>query len=383
MKYANLSLDINKGMENIGDWAQIFAIERLYHYMNIDCQKIIKIKISEISSYNGEYVILPINYPLYGYYNLSPKIIPVYLGISIIHNSDNGIEAYITGCLTITMPKRSISKKQKKVFIVDVTENVYERIPYEIRKSAIRMTHIYYKEECRGEEGARAIYKLYEEEASLIITSRIHCAQPCLAMGIPVVFICETCSFRYDVLRQYIPIYMLDRMDQIDWNPVVPDLEAHKKRLLQNAADRVKERWKKYKDICNIGDFYLEGTPVINEVDSVWAFQKYILERWKNSDCFYYSVWGITQIAESIFTWIQREYPNAVLDKVIDSIKNDLFHGIQPETPEGLENCKSVVFVTAGSVNPIAVQVFKRYDVKNYVICYNGRYIVNGEENIY
>ena len=52
MKYANLSLDINKGMENIGDWAQIFAIERLYHYMNIDCQKIIKIKISEISSYN-------------------------------------------------------------------------------------------------------------------------------------------------------------------------------------------------------------------------------------------------------------------------------------------------------------------------------------------
>ena len=77
MKFANLALDSDKKMENIGDWVQIFAIENLFEYMNIKKNEIVHIKISELSTYDGEYVILPINYPLYGYYHLSYKIIPV------------------------------------------------------------------------------------------------------------------------------------------------------------------------------------------------------------------------------------------------------------------------------------------------------------------
>ena len=73
MKFANLALDSDKKMENIGDWVQIFAIENLFEYMNIKKNEIVHIKISELSTYDGEYVILPINYPLYGYYHLSYK----------------------------------------------------------------------------------------------------------------------------------------------------------------------------------------------------------------------------------------------------------------------------------------------------------------------
>ncbi len=408
MKFANLILDSNKGMENIGDWVQIFAIERLYQYMNVNYKEVIRIKISEISSYNGEYVILPINYPFYGYYNLSPKIIPVFLGISILHNSAAEglkmrnfqpvgcrdyhtwkeltkvkIEAYISGCLTITFPKRTISPKLKKIFIVDVSDKIYEKIPYEIKNSAKRLTHIYYEKEGLGEERAREQYKLYEKEANLVITSRIHCAQPCLAMGIPVVFICEICSFRYDVLRPYIPVYMLDKIDEVNWHPAILDLEEEKKLMLRNAANRVIDVWKKYEDICSISDYYNRTKFIEGKLDSVWAFQKYILNRWKKKDIFLYSLWGITQAAESIYEWIEKEYPNAILDMVIDAKRTDSFHGIKPKTIDKIENCKSVIFVTAGSANPVAIDIFKKYNIKNYVICYNGKYIVNGEENTY
>lgn len=408
MKFANLILEANKGMENIGDWAQIFAVEYLYKYMNVNYDNVIRIKISELNSYDGEYVILPINYPFYGYYNLSPKIIPVYLGISLIHKSASkglkmenfqpigcrdyhtwkeltecGLNAYVAGCLTIALPKRDKNPEQGKTFIVDVSDKVYEKIPFEIKSSAEKLSHIYYLNECKGESGAREVYKRYEKEASLVITSRIHCAQPCLAMGIPVIFICETYSFRYDVIRQYIPVYDLNTMDQINWEPIVPNLEAHKEILLNNAMERVLEVKRKYERICSIGDFYLRGEPIEKEVDSVWAFQRYITEKWKKEDTFSYSIWGITQIAEAIYAWIKKEYPNAVLDKVIDIARKDTFHGIQPEPVENIGECSSVVFVTAGSANSIAREVFKKYGITDYVICYNGMYVVNGKEYSY
>lgn len=403
MKFANLMLDADKGMENIGDWAQIFAIEYLYQYMGIDYKDVIRIKVSELSTYAGEYAILPINYPFYGYYSLSPKIIPVYLGISVIHKSvadglrmqnfqpigcrdfhtwkeltESGLEAYLSGCLTITLPKREKTNRQNKIFIVDVSEKIYDRIPEDIRKPAQKISHIFYHDECKGEGGARNIYKMYKDEAALVISSRIHCVQPCLAMGIPVIFICEVSSFRYDVLRQYIPVYSLETMDQIDWHPTVPDLESHKELLLQNAAERILETKAKYEKCYNIGEYYFRGTPIENEVDSIWAFQRYIQERYQNEDTFSYSLWGITQIAEAIYEWICKEYPNAMLDKVIDISRKNEFHGVLPEPMDGLSECNSVVFVTAGSANSIAVDVFKKYEIKEYVICYNGMYFVNG-----
>lgn len=194
MKFANLALDSDKKMENIGDWVQIFAIENLFEYMNIKKNEIVHIKISELSTYDGEYVILPINYPLYGYYHLSYKIIPVFLGISVMSESvieglrmrnfqpigcrdyhtlqemhKAGLEAYYGGCLTITFPKRE-KESVNKVFIVDVSDNVLNRIPNHIRENAEYIKHVYYHEECGGEEKARKIYDRYRREAGLVIT---------------------------------------------------------------------------------------------------------------------------------------------------------------------------------------------------------------------
>lgn len=402
MKFANLLLDTNKKMENIGDWVQIFAIENLYNYMGISKDEIVSVRISELSSYDGESVILPINFPFYGYYSLSPKIIPVYLGISVMSGSvvkglrmqnfqpigcrdyhtlmelrKMGLETYYGGCLTIAFPKRTASFANK-IFIVDVSENILSLIPQDIKDQAEFITHIYYDDECGGEVKAREIYARYAKEAKLVITSRIHCAQPCLAMGIPVIFICEIKSFRYEVLKPFIPIYTISNMNQIDWNPSPPDIEYHKKRLLDCAADQINNTLKKYEKICEISEFYLASATTDYEIDSIWAFQRYIKETWKSDDIFQYAIWGITQCAEVLYSWIRENYPRAVLAKVIDNNACTAFHGVFPERENCLEDFTAPVFVTAGSANPVAEKVFKKYHVQKYVICYNNLYVVDG-----
>jgi len=408
MKYANLILDANRKMENIGDWVQIFAIENLYHFAGINYSDVIRIKISELSTYDGEYVILPINYPLYGYYNLSPKIIPIYLGVSVIDKSvakglnmhiyqpigcrdyhtlcelrQEGLEVYYGGCLTITFSERKTNPSNGKVFIVDVSPNIIQKIPNEIKENAVYEKHVLYETECKGEKNAKKIFERYRNEASLVITSKIHCAQPCLAAGIPVVFICEVKSFRYDVLRQYIPIYTIKDMDTIEWNPSKVNLEEQKQLMLSYATERLNATYKKYEKLSQLSDFFLNGEVPDYEIDSVWAFKRYIESRWNLNDTFEYVLWGITQAAEAIYTWINKNYPNAKLKKMIDIVENKEFHGIKTKKLEDLSDCVAPVFVTAGSANPIAEEVFRKYNVKNYVICYNNMYIVDGDMQAY
>ena len=412
MKYANLILDENKKMENIGDWVQIFAIENLYRYMNIDYSEVVRIKISELNSYDGEYVVLPINYPFYGHYDLSSKIIPVYLGISLISGSASqglrmhqyqpigcrdfhtlqevqkqGIEAYYGGCLTITFPRRNKEIVGNKVFIVDVSDEIIKKIPSEILNNAEyveHVEHVKYNEECVGEDGAKEIYKRYADEAKLVITSRIHCAQPCIAAGIPVVFICETISFRYEVLRQFLPIYTLENIDEIDWCPAVVETEEIKGKLLENASERVKLTYAKYSKMCEISDFYLQGKKLNYRIDAVWAFEEYVKENWKPSESFSYVLWGKTQIADVFYSWMKENYPNAVMKFIIDISAEKEFHGYMPVKVDRLIECgNSPVFVTAGAANTMAVRMFEKYNIKKFVMCYNGLYVVDGVQKTY
>lgn len=408
MKYANLILDQNKEMENVGDWVQIFAVENLYKYMGVEYSQVVRIKISELNTYDGETVILPINFPLYGYYDLSPKIIPVYLGISVIDRSvakglrmhafqpigcrdyhtfselrEEGLNVYYGGCLTVTFSKRKNKPIDGKVFIVGISPDVANRIPNEVKKDAIYAEHIFYGTECRGETNAKKVFERYNNEASLVITSKIHCAQPCLAAGIPVIFICEKMSFRYDVLKQYIPVYSIDDMKQVDWNPKEIDIELHKKTMLSHAAERVINTYNTYERSSRLSDFFMGGEMPEYLVDTVWAIKSYIELRWQPNDTFEYILWGITQIAEATYKWITKKYPYAILKEVIDIAKDKEFHGIKAVGLETLANCDCPVFVTVGSANSMAEEVFEKYKVTRYVICYNNKYIVDGEVLVY
>ena len=79
--------------------------------------------------------------------------------------------------------------------MVDVSEKIQEKISEIIKQDAIIRHQVICNDDKIDEKYVKEYYEELYDNASLVITSKIHCAQPCLAVGIPVVFICEHKSF--------------------------------------------------------------------------------------------------------------------------------------------------------------------------------------------
>ena len=102
----------------------------------------------------------------------------------------HGVEAYFSGCLTLLMNNPNVNRKRTdNIYLVDVKSMFLAYLPSDIREKAISVTH-----NMRGKgnlDRFAAAYQLMEMygSAKLVITQRIHCALPCVAMGTPVIFI--------------------------------------------------------------------------------------------------------------------------------------------------------------------------------------------------
>lgn len=420
MKYANFMISQGTSSINLGDMIQIEAIEYLYSVMGIHDDEIIRISTDQINTYKGETVILPINYPLYGIYDISSHIKPVYLGVSMLDgvatkglrmfgNEPIGcrdgltydilkkekIPAYYGGCLTITFPRRQKEPLNGVTYIVGVSDAIYERIPRDIVRDAKRKEHIYF---CKNEKeiiSAKEVLDEYKNNAKLVITSKIHCAQPCIAMGIPVVFLCDEISFRYDVIKNYLPIYDVANINKgsVDWNPQIVELDNLKETMLQNAIERIKFARKGF----NCSEYVSNGGLTEREksidkffsnnnrdysykIDMLSFMQSYIKKKYREEDCFLYAIWGINQYAHRLEKWIKKNYPNAVLDKVVDRNKKMVLGNQSPCDIEELRNYPHIVFVTATTVIGIVKELFEDYHIINYVACHNGLKIEDGEQ---
>ena len=307
MKFARLiqqykyNLESWNGEGNIGDCIQNIAVRNLYKQMGISDNELVKINRDDIPNYSAEQVILPMQgwfgnvhgvFPL----DIPDNITPVYIGLHI--NSGNncrdifiqknlaakmkafepigcrdrntadfleslGVKTYFSGCLTLTFPKRENEPENGKIFIVDLAPKALENLPdFILEQADYSITHRYkfknypvsYKEAMEFESKAEEILERYKNEAKLVITSRIHSAMPCIAMGIPVIYIHKgnhEKDTRLDVIKGIIPAYTPEQIDIIDWSPKAPDIEAFKKAIFENAALH----------ICNVShDYHHEKT---------------------------------------------------------------------------------------------------------------------------
>lgn len=128
---------------------------------------------------------------------------------------NNGIDAYFSGCMTLTIEKFKNIEKKNKIILVDVEEEViekvkktinnmdeikrdtnntnkvkesYENMGYEIEV----LSHYLNPEETENktiEERMKDVENLLKkyQEAHLVITSRLHVALPCVALETPVI----------------------------------------------------------------------------------------------------------------------------------------------------------------------------------------------------
>lgn len=198
---------------NVGDFIQSLAVAQ---HLDQDYELVDR---DFMNQYDGEPIVVVMNgwftdEP--GNWPPSPSIIPVFLGFHIARESvsvirdhkdyfaryapigcrdhvtaaymkECGIDAYVSGCATMTFPRRRADLAPDRVVLVD------EPLQNFLRSERREFTFIShelepYMSQALRFQAARELLDFYRESAGLIITRRIHCAMPCAAMGIPVVF---------------------------------------------------------------------------------------------------------------------------------------------------------------------------------------------------
>lgn len=299
MKYGRLVFTrmlVSPTLCNIGDIIQSTAIDLIYKDMGISLDDVVDIGVEELGTYRGEKVILPINgYFLYSAeypaFPTSPDIVPVFLGLyntskQYLRHKEfwgkcgpigcrdeatkramckHGYDAYLMGCMTITLPRRTRSPERPKVFLVDVHSSILHYIPEHLKQELVWVTHDVPVDQTASEEQQRAdmqnktcqIYKRYADEAGLVITSRLHCAAPCIAMGIPVIVVKDSYDNRFGWLDKFVHLYTPDEFEKIDWNPKPLDLENHKRQLIELAESMIHQCADREK-LSQIDAFYMQ-----------------------------------------------------------------------------------------------------------------------------
>lgn len=423
MKFANLyweNTETKSGTKlvNIGNNLQFMAIDYVYKELSVDRGDIVYLRMDELHTYHGEYLILPIGWSLFdlnymqdGRLSISPRIIPVFLSVTIEtaafqedwFNEYNiaylkrfepigcrdeytlqvlrryGIEAYLSGCLTLTFPRRTPTGKPEKVFVVDAPKELELFMPEEIKENCEVMTQQYsFDRETEISEIIRRIkeqYSKYAEEAALIITSRLHVAVPCLALGIPVILAKNKIDYRFSWLDKLLPLYDRKEYTQIDWNPQPVDCEEIKEKILVYVKERIRVVWEKsghyriseYFEDREKKEYARFQDTIFRNLDKAYEF---MASRYKKEDVFYYSIWGMTEAAEEFYCYMKNKYPNARLRNVIDTFKKEEFHGIRTIRPEEFEKSPNeVIVVLAVKASNIAKNLFdsKGISEKDYV----------------
>jgi hypothetical protein len=181
--------------------------------------------------------------------------------------SQHGINAYYSSCLTLTFPTREKAPLNGKIYTVDVAEDL---IPIALRKECVPISQNVQPLWSEGikNDMAKHLLKTYKDNARLMITTKLHAALPCIAMGIPVIFFGNTGDYRISVIKDLgIPIHAIperkqgnkyanfirtrllsSRMEEsrreykwqqkldswIDWNPAPVSFESRKSEIISN-----------------------------------------------------------------------------------------------------------------------------------------------------
>lgn len=305
MKYARLIYGNNKWrmasqqFKNVGDCIQTFAVDGIYKQLGIKKEDICALDRNRLREYHGEQVILPMqghfeNIKGAEVFPLSDEIKPIFMGYSSTTEAHytqecikayqengpvccrdegtwklmkkKGINAYLTGCLTIMLPERDKEPENGKVFLVDAPPAVEQYMPEDLKRNTVYVTHEiqWYPKNSDEEELERIealsgeILERYRNEAALVITSRLHCAAPCMAMGIPVILVRNYFDTRYMWIDKYLPLYTPDRFSQIDWHPARVDLSVIKPMLIKMASALIFDEEDKEQIMKQVHDFYMD-----------------------------------------------------------------------------------------------------------------------------
>ncbi len=365
MKYGVLTYKPEFGylknhLYNIGDNIQSIAIRSLYKNMGIQDDQIVEINKYSLNDYEGPYLLLPMSnfcaLDTPGMFPLSQKIIPVYISFHLANKEvpecyvahfkkyepigcrdrytlenmrAHGIEAYLSGCITATLSKRS-NNKRHRIFFVDTPDSLEPYIPDEIKDKVEYLSHVdHYKNIPLLEEELADIQttaenrlELYREEAALVVTSRLHCASPCIAMGIPTIMVHNLYHYTFMAVDRFVPVYVKDNFSEIDWNPKSVNYEEIKKKIYQLFIDRIRSVYNQYKDFVMVTEFYGDQKIDLKENGYSSLVRNAVGEN--KIKC---AIWGANMHATAVMESLEKEYLHYEIVDIIDEYKEGTFHG--------------------------------------------------------
>jgi hypothetical protein len=101
-----------------------------------------------------------------------------------------GIESYYSACLTLTMRRSDVRERSKDVVISDLSREVKQHILEQSPRRVTEVTHVVNRD-TPPLERFRLAQRLLDTyaNAGVVVTSRLHCALPCIAFGTPVLWV--------------------------------------------------------------------------------------------------------------------------------------------------------------------------------------------------
>ena len=366
----NISTEYNRrtGMINMGDSIISLAIENVLDIVGADKKEAIEIPL--YGNHNvSEECLLPVCGHFGRQYDMDflnhPKLHPIFLGFGIkdefLMESEikylrryepilcrdeftkevlkkYGIEAYLFGCITLLLPERGEGTQANKIFFVDVKDKYKKFIPQIMLKDSVftsqNVKYAVVDEEDWNNESNYAKDRLrkYAEEARLVVTSKLHCMCPCVAMGVPVIALGENFSYRYGFIDAFVDSYNQDTIEKFNWN--VKKSEVLKRSIKPLMKDIVQSAFNGIPDmgkIKRLDDFYCNRRR--------W---EYFYEIGRKAKDFFemcdgkYIIWGASSGGYAVYAYIRRMIKDVQFMGIVDSYAEGIFAGFNIKKPEEL-----------------------------------------------
>ena len=437
LKFANLNFegyvansDSKNVNINIGDFIEFIAIDQLYESMGIDLNNVVTIDFYHMDSYDGEEVILPINFrlmidsPQWNIVNWSPKIIPVFIGVSLVSTKINdkckcllkkyepigcrdeathnlmqqmGIQSYIGGCISLTIEKifnDGEIKDKHKIFFIDVPEKAKGNIPQSFRGSVEILHHEFYQnkslwEDISCKEYTRNRLLQYQNEAKLIVTSRFHGTISALSLGIPVIPILENYHDKFEIIEKIAKVYDVNNLENIEWNPEKINYEVIKKKIRDVARKHICFKYQNYgcqldmpadlrQEQEELTDFFRTEKSK-EEVNQSLLFHEdaiaFIKDNWKKDDKRRVAFWGYSETAGKIIEYLKNNYTQIEITEIYDTFKagknvkiGEIQYQIKEPTIDELTK-DNFIFVASNSASKFAESIFRDMAKEDYFLC--------------
>lgn len=228
------------------------------------------------------------SYNTYGIQNEYIKLNTAYLkeyqpiGCRDLHSKQlleqYNIDAYISGCVTLTLNKFNTKLPEEEyICCVDISEDVEkylkEHSPVKIISKTHKVKSSYNKKLSYDErfKNVEDLLKLYQN-AKLVVTSRLHCALPCIALGTPVILVKDDKSIYYkdriETFLEYVNYYSEEELLKEDINKLF-SLKNNNKYidLRNNIFSKINNELKSSK--VNINEL-----PDINDFNNIYVKRK-------------------------------------------------------------------------------------------------------------